>query len=110
MRKKITFIISFYVFNIITYFFIWRTIVLKSYDKVSKKPETLNEFEKNGLTIESMKISFLKNDVQIFNPFFQIGFYFSTWMFIPSLLMTFILVYFIFKRKKNIPSNLDVLE
>jgi hypothetical protein len=99
-KKIMSFLVSFYLNNILSYFILWRTIVLNSYDKVNNSPNILKEFEKNGLTIEKMKTSFLKNDLEIFNPFFQIGFYFSTWMFIPSLILSSIIIYLIFYRKK----------
>lgn len=101
MIKKITsFFFFFYLINIITYFTIWRTITLRSFEKISKDYELVNKIENNGLNIETMKQSFLSTDKQIFNPLYNIGFYFSNWKFIPSLIISTLIVYLIFRKKR----------
>lgn len=108
IKRIISFLISYYVINIFIYFVYWRTITLKNFERISKNSELLNQIEEKGVKLETMKQSFLEGDSEIFNPFYNIGFYLSNWKFIPSILISFILIYFIFNRKNKI--NDDTIE
>jgi hypothetical protein len=52
-----------------------------------------------GVDIEKMKQTFLDTDKEIFNPFYNIGFYLTNWKIIPSIIISFVFVYFIFRKK-----------
>jgi hypothetical protein len=104
IKKVISFLTSYYIINILIYFTYWRTITLKNFERISKNSELLNQIEGKGLKLETMKQSFLTGDSQIFNPFYNFGFYLYNWKFIPSLLISLIVVYYLFNRK-NVINN-----
>jgi len=83
---------------------------LKNFDKISKDSEILSKLESKGLSIENMKQSFLTTDTQIFNPFYNVGFYFSSWKFVPGLLFSLITIYFFFYRRNIKNQELNITE
>ena len=101
IKKTILFVVSFYTINIISYFIYWRTVSVKSFDRISQNPDLVKTLKEKGSSIEIIKESFLKTDTQIFNPFFNFGFYFSGLKFIPGLLLSIVLIYFINRKNKK---------
>jgi hypothetical protein len=98
-KKIISFLVSFYIINILSYFIVWRTLTIRGFDRILKKSEPLNKMSEKGLDIEIMKQTFLDTDKDIFNPFYNIGFYLTNWKIIPSIILSFLFVYFIFRKK-----------
>lgn len=99
IKKILSFLVSFYIINILSYFIVYRTLTISGFDKISKNSEILSKLESKSVDIEIMKQSFLNTDKEIFNPFYNIGFYLSNWKIIPSLILSLLFVYFIFRKK-----------
>jgi hypothetical protein len=98
-KKIMCFLVSFYLINILSYFIVWRTLSIRSFDRILKDSELLNKMTEKGVDIEKMKQTFLDTDKEIFNPFYNIGFYLTNWKIIPSIIISFVFVYFIFRKK-----------
>jgi hypothetical protein len=98
-KKIMSFLVSFYLINILSYFIVWRNVSIRNFDRILKDSELLNKMSEKGVDIEKMKQTFLDTDKEIFNPFYNIGFYLTNWKIIPSIIISFVFVYFIFRKK-----------
>jgi hypothetical protein len=100
--KVITFLLLLYVINIISYFIIWRSWIRDGFYELQPN------LEKNGVSNEQIMIHLQEMDNSIFN----IGFHLAllTTYFIPNILLSLLIVYFIFKKRKKTPQNIDVIE
>jgi hypothetical protein len=98
-KKIMSFLVSFYLINILSYFIVWRNVSISSFNRILKDSELLKKMSEKGIDIEKMKQTFLDTDKEIFNPFYNIGFYLTNWKIIPSVIISFVFVYFIFRKK-----------
>ncbi len=101
-HKIFIFSFFYYLYNLIIYYSYERSVSLDAFEKLKRNSDAVANFNKNGISIESIKNLMLPEN-ELFNPFFNFGWSFGSWHYwiISSILSFGTILIFINSKKSN---------